>query len=134
MLPSPHCALQQPCEMAARKRAAMRGTILAAALAGEMQQHASLVLLSEALGVLIGFAWEKSFDTAVDDTAEKEHSEVLNSGTARQPDLDRNQLCPRTCEESKIMPPSFIKVVLAMLLAGSIASGIMSMANGPVLL
>ncbi|CAE7450579.1 scn4aa [Symbiodinium pilosum] len=68
---SPNRRDQEKAKLQKRKRAAMRGTILA-------------------LGVLIGFAWEKSFDTAVDDTAEK---------------------------ESKIMPPSFIKVVLAMLLA-----------------
>lgn len=68
---SPNSRDQAKAKLQKRKRAAMRGTILA-------------------LGVLIGFAWEKSFDTAVDDTAEK---------------------------ESNIMPPSFIKVVLAMLLA-----------------
>ncbi|CAE6971749.1 scn4aa [Symbiodinium natans] len=68
---SPSKKDQAKARLQKRKRAAMRGTILA-------------------LGVLIGFAWEKSFDTAVDDTAEK---------------------------ESKFMPPSFVKMVLAMLLA-----------------
>jgi len=68
---SPNAKDQAKAKLQKRKRAAMRGTILA-------------------LGVLIGFAWERSFDTAVDDTAEK---------------------------ESRSLPPSFIKVVLAMLLA-----------------
>jgi len=54
-----------------RKRTAMRSTVMA-------------------IGVLIGFAWEKCFDVAVDETAEKEGS---------------------------ILPPSFIKIILAAMLA-----------------
>lgn len=60
-------------KMKSRKKVAMRATVLA-------------------IGVLIGFAWERCFDVAVDETAEREASEG-------------------------ILPPSLVKVVLALMLA-----------------
>jgi len=56
-----------------RKKVAMRATVLA-------------------IGVLIGFAWEKCFDVAVNETAEKE-------------------------AQAGIVPPSLVKVALALMLA-----------------
>lgn len=58
-------------ELHSRRKVAMRATVLA-------------------IGVLIGFAWEKCFDVAVDETAEREADKV---------------------------PPALVKVVLALMLA-----------------
>eukprot|EP00435_Cladocopium_sp_Y103_P075290 s14_g56.t1 len=52
----------------------------------------TVFVFTQAIGVLIGFAWERCFDVAVDETAEREASEG-------------------------ILPPSLVKVVLALMLA-----------------